>query len=71
MPGKVGTLDVVRDMLGTVSLSPLDMGGVGDRRPVALFVMADNVVSHLCFVGIYRYMDGYVATSVWTYVPLF
>ncbi len=46
---KVGTL-VVGYVLRTVSLPPLDVGGVADRRAVALRIMTDNVIAHFFLV---------------------
>lgn len=47
MSGKVSALDVVRHMLRSVRLLPLDMGGVGHRWTVAFLIMADCIVAHI------------------------
>ena len=49
---KVGTLDVVGYVLRTVSLPPLDVGGVADRRAVALRIMTDNVIAHFFWLWV-------------------
>ena len=63
---KVGTLDVVGYVLRAVSLLPLDVGRVGDRRPVALVVMADNVIAHVGDIWFY----GQMYLSICLYVHL-
>ena len=66
---QVGTLDVVGYVLRTVSLPPLDVGGVADRRSVALRIMTDDVIAHFFWL----WMDGrmYLSTRLYVGISIF
>ena len=66
---EVGTLDVVGYVLRAVSLLPLDVGRVGDWRPIALVVMADNVIAHFFWLWIDRRM--YLSTRLYVGISIF